>query len=172
MHQPEPPLWIVLHKISKRYKDALAARLGHLGIHRHFFVILAIGFGGGTVTQQNLADTLDVDKVSMVTILDYIEKAGFIERQSHPGDRRKRMLSLTAKGRKAVPQIEREIRELNRLAESALPREFRHLFTKIWDQLLVTYEVAQTQNRPIAGGFPETTPKRAPRAAKKRVLVG
>ncbi|MEO7425940.1 MAG: hypothetical protein ABI036_12190 [Fibrobacteria bacterium] len=39
------PLWLQLNKVSKKYMDALAVKLGHLGIRRHFFLLVAEGEG-------------------------------------------------------------------------------------------------------------------------------
>lgn len=126
----ERPLWLQLKKVSKRYMDALAARLGHLGINRHFFLIVAIGEGDGEMTQQDLADLLETDKVAMVGILDHMAKKGFIKRTPSRTDRRKHLITLTPKGVKALPLIKSEIAQLNGKALSGVPPELASYFPK------------------------------------------
>lgn len=124
----ELPLWLQLNKVSRRYMDALAARLGHLGIRRHFFLLVAIGEGKGSLNQQQLADLLEVDKVAMVGILDSLVGEGFVRRSRSRQDRRKQHIVLTPKARKAIPEIRRAIRELNLLALTGMPPAFRARF--------------------------------------------
>jgi DNA-binding MarR family transcriptional regulator len=127
----ELPLWLQLNKVSRRYMDALAARLGHLGIRRHYFLLVAIGEGKGSLNQQQLADLLEVDKVAMVGILDSLAGDGFVRRTRSREDRRKQHIVLTAKARKAIPEIRRTIRELNLLASAGMPPAFRSQFPAV-----------------------------------------
>lgn len=101
--------------------DILSARLSHIGIQRHFYLLLAIGEGDGRLNQQDLADILGIDKVTMVGILDYLAEKGFVERKSNPEDGRKHRIALTSKARAALPVIRRTITRLNRQALAALP---------------------------------------------------
>lgn len=117
----ELPLWLQLNKVSKMYMDALTARLGHIGIRRHYFLLVAIGEGGGKLTQQELADLLETDKVTMVGILDALDRRGFIRRTASKEDRRKHLIVLTPKAEKHLPKIKKIIAELNRKALAGLP---------------------------------------------------
>lgn len=117
----ELPLWLQLNKVSKKYMDLLARRLEHLGIRRHYFLLVAIGEGKGELTQQHLADLLEVDKVAMVGILDSLTKSGFVRRTASRLDRRQRLIVLTRKAELALPEIKRTIRDLNQRALAGLP---------------------------------------------------
>ena len=124
----ELPLWLQLNMVSRQYMNALAARLGHIGTRRHYFLLVAIGEGKGLLTQQQLADLLEVDKVAMVGILDSLAKGGFVRRTRSREDRRKHHIILTPKARKAIPEIRRAIRELNQRALAVTPLAFRAQF--------------------------------------------
>ena len=136
----ERPLWLQLKKVSKKYMDALSARLGHLGISRHYFLLVAIGEGKGEMTQQDLADLLETDKVAMVGILDHLGKKGFIKRTANRTDRRKHMITLTPKGVKALPLIRTEIAELNKKALSGLPANMAAQFPKALQRMSLSLE--------------------------------
>jgi len=124
----ELPLWLQLNKVSRQYMDALAARLGHLGTRRHYFLLVAIGEGKGLLTQQQLADLLEVDKVAMVGILNTLSREGFVRRTRSREDRRKHHIVLTAKAQKALPEIRRTIRELNQRALAVTSPAFQAQF--------------------------------------------
>lgn len=121
LDRADMPLWLQLSKVSKKYMDVLSARLKHIGIQRHFYLVSAIGEGEGKLNQQDLANLLEIDKVTMVGILDYLSEKGFVERKANPSDRRKHRIVLTAKARAALPEIRRTIARLNRQALSGLP---------------------------------------------------
>lgn len=117
----EMPLWLQLGKVVRTYQDRMADRLRHLGVERHFFLLLAINEGRGSFTQQDLADLVETDKVTMVGILNYLSKRGFINRKADKADGRKNRIELTARAVAALPEIRKAIAELNRKALSALP---------------------------------------------------
>jgi DNA-binding MarR family transcriptional regulator len=148
----ELPLWLQLNKVSRKYMDALAARLGHLGTRRHYFLLVAIGEGKGLLTQQQLADLLEVDKVAMVGILDALAKAGFVRRTRSKEDRRKHLITLTPKAQKALPEIRRVIRELNQLALSGTPQSFQAQFAAAL--LAMRSELDKAIGEPDAGSAP------------------
>jgi MarR family transcriptional regulator for hemolysin len=145
---PEMPIWLQLNKVSKKYMDVLAARLGHLGIRRHYFLLVAIGEGQGSLTQQQLADLIEVDKVAMVGILDSLAKAGFVRRTPTREDRRKRLIALTPKAERALPEIQRTIKELNRLALSGLPGGLSARFPAALLRMKAQLESALHESRP------------------------
>jgi DNA-binding MarR family transcriptional regulator len=124
----EMPLWLQLNKVSKKYMDALASKLGHIGIRRHYFLLVSIGEAGGKATQQDLADLLETDKVTMVNILDSLAKAGFIRRTADKEDRRKHLIVLTPKAERNLPKIRKVISDLNRKALSCLSGQLAEQF--------------------------------------------
>lgn len=131
LNPADMPLWLQLSKVSKKYMDTLSAKLSHIGIQRHFYLLVAIGEGEGKLNQQDLADILGIDKVTMVGILDYLSEKGFVERKPYPEDGRKHRIVLTAKARAALPEIRRIIAQLNRQALAALPESLADRFPEV-----------------------------------------
>jgi MarR family transcriptional regulator, transcriptional regulator for hemolysin len=151
------PLWLQLNKVAKQYMDVLADRLGHLGIQRHFYILLVIGAEKSQATQQYLADVLEVDKVTMVSTLDYLSERGFVERKVHPTDGRKHRIALTPKAKKALPEIRKTIGDLNRLAFSALPKTLSETFP---EALVLMRKVLENAGGPDQAVPPAAAPKR------------
>jgi DNA-binding MarR family transcriptional regulator len=60
------------------------------------------------VTQRDLADALKVSPRNVTTLVDALEKDGFVLRKDHPTDRRAILLALSAKGGRAVSKMKRE----------------------------------------------------------------
>ena len=70
----------------------------------------------GPLSQQALGRRLGVDRTTVVTVVDELERAGFVERRRNPHDRRayaleasKAGLEWQAKARKIVLDAEREL---------------------------------------------------------------
>ncbi len=143
----EIPLWLQLNKVSKKYMDALAAKLGHLGIRRHFFLLVAISEGKEKLTQQELSDLLEVDKVAMVGILDILAKAGYISRKPSSEDRRKHHIILTSKAEKALPLIKKTIMDLNKKALAGLPEKWALQFPSALSKIKIELEKSIEDNR-------------------------
>lgn len=63
------------------------------------------------LSQSRLAEAMEVDRSTMVAVIDQLEARGLAVRGRSPTDRRTHCLELTAKGRAAMRRIERLARE-------------------------------------------------------------
>jgi DNA-binding MarR family transcriptional regulator len=107
------PMHFLFSRLTKSYLGALVSRLQGKGPDKYFSSLLLIHRSGETITQQELADQLKVDKASMVRVIDFLSKGGFIRRKTNPEDRRQHILQLTAKGKAVMPEIEQCVAEMN-----------------------------------------------------------
>jgi DNA-binding MarR family transcriptional regulator len=69
-------------------------------------------------SQQEIARRLDVDRTSMVTLIDELERKGLAERQAATADRRKNVAVLTTAGKDTLRKAMK--------ANDAAEREFLH----------------------------------------------
>ena len=101
-HQPgRVPASRVGTVVQAGFKDVLAAwDLRPL----HFLVLSALGARSGS-SQQDLCRVLGVDSGNMVELLDTLEARGYARRAPDPGDRRRRLVSITPAGRTTLAQI-------------------------------------------------------------------
>jgi DNA-binding MarR family transcriptional regulator len=86
-------------------------------------------------TQAALADAIGADKSRIIGTLDELQDAGLIERTPDPDDRRVRLLSITAKGRRVRRSVRKAIhaREDHLLAK--LKSSDREVFLRVLQQL-------------------------------------
>lgn len=82
-------------------QDKRLARYG-LGIGRHIALGLINLQGDAGITAGELAERLGITRGTMTGLIDGLEEAGFVQRRSHRGDRRKVTLVSTAAGRKKL----------------------------------------------------------------------
>lgn len=113
---------------AQHYYLRLQQKLAHLDIDQWFIVLVTIHGSGGKLSQQELADSLHLDKVAMTRALDHLDKGGYVERSTSTSDRRKHLIRATAKADSAVKDIRKAYRELNKEALQGLDVQDRALF--------------------------------------------
>src|SRR5262245_53953119 len=91
-------LAFMLAHASHVLSTVLTAELAGLGITPRSSCVLASALTGEH-TQIQLADMCGLDKTTMVVTVDELEKAGLVERQTSPTDRRARIIVVTPEGR-------------------------------------------------------------------------
>lgn len=94
--------WIsMLHRFSVRY---IAGRLKHLGIGRGHLFFLSELYDKEGMSQEELAESLNIDKGTTARALSAMETNGYIRRVGDSKDKRINRIELTQKAR----SIERE----------------------------------------------------------------
>ncbi|HPF89586.1 MAG: MarR family transcriptional regulator [Flavobacteriales bacterium] len=101
---------------AHQYFARLQEMLEELDINNWYYVLLVIEEGKGLLSQQELADRLELDKVSMTRALDHLGQKGYVQRCDHKGDRRKHLVKLTPKARPAIRAIRKAYDALNKEA--------------------------------------------------------
>jgi DNA-binding MarR family transcriptional regulator len=81
------------------------AHFGRYGVTADQFVVLAALAEQGEVTQQDLVRRVSSDPSTVRAMLVLLEGRGLVKRERHPGDRRARSVSLTARGRRLFDKL-------------------------------------------------------------------
>ena len=87
-----------------------------LGITGRQLALLVLFGDGPAQSQQDGAARLGVDRTTMVALVDELEAKGLVRREVAPGDRRKRLVTLTSEGERVREAGE----EVTRKAEALL----------------------------------------------------
>lgn len=122
------PLGKICADIGRNMRALINERLGHLDIDRSFYVLIIIDEGNGELSQQDLSELLDCDKVQTVRHIDYLSSIGYVNRAVNPLDRRKHTLVTTEKARKVIPDIKKAIQEVRELVLQDIPENEISMF--------------------------------------------
>jgi DNA-binding MarR family transcriptional regulator len=106
----------LLKHAQQRLFELNSIALEPYGITGRELGVLAAVDEGESVSQQDIARCLSVDRTTMVAFVDGLEGKGLVERRPHPLDRRRNVIELTAAGRATL--------EKGRIASGAAEREF------------------------------------------------
>src|SRR5436190_3140615 len=63
----------------------------------------------GPISQQELAETLDLDPSKLVALLNELESKGLAERRRDQGDRRRHIVEISESGRARLAEAERAV---------------------------------------------------------------
>lgn len=109
--QPASTMPWLLRRVNQRYRNAIAAQLIAAGIadlpQRGYWALAALA--GGTNDASQLVSDMGITKQAVSKLVDVVVASGFVDREANPSDRRRTVLRLTAKGRKAVAVIEQAV---------------------------------------------------------------
>ena len=101
-----------------KYRKSLLVILDEFNLAPPHLAILRILSDSDLINQAELGKQLDHDKVTIVRIIDGLEKLKFIKRIAGTEDKRERLIQITKEGRAALIQIQKKniVREKNFLS--------------------------------------------------------
>jgi DNA-binding MarR family transcriptional regulator len=121
---PEGNLGWLLSVTSHALATEMHAALEELNLTPRAHCVLATA-AQGEFTQTELAQAVGLDKTTMVTTVDELEKAGLAERRPSAHDRRARVIAVTDAGRTMVDEGEKVVARTQDEILSSLPEPER-----------------------------------------------
>jgi DNA-binding MarR family transcriptional regulator len=119
-------LGYLLKHAQLRFFELGAVALAPLGINGREAAVLRAIDAGRPVSQGEIARAMNVDRTTMVALIDDLQVKGLVERRQDPDDRRRNVVELTDAGRgtvrgatKAGDQAERDFLAPLSAAEAA-----------------------------------------------------
>lgn len=105
----------LIHDVSRLRRTVFDQRVKPIGLTRSQSWVLTnlSRHDDDALTQIELARLLDVGKVTLGGLIDRLEENGFVVRTPDPDDRRSKRISVSAKGRALVAQMEAIALEVN-----------------------------------------------------------
>ena len=100
--RPGPNLGYLLKHAQLRFFELGAAALAPLGISGREAAVLRAIDAGPPVAQGEIARAMDVDRTTMVALIDDLQLKGLVRRRQDPDDRRKNVVELTEAGHDTV----------------------------------------------------------------------
>ncbi|MFC4586734.1 MarR family winged helix-turn-helix transcriptional regulator [Sphaerisporangium corydalis] len=89
---------LLLSKADDLFNEILESAVEPFGLRSKDFIVLTAIDAMGPQSQQQLARTHGIDRTTMVSVVDGLERLGLVQRARNPDDRRKYAIGLTTEG--------------------------------------------------------------------------
>jgi DNA-binding MarR family transcriptional regulator len=136
-------------RLAMGFKARAIAEMEAAGYSQYHYSVLALLGEQPRKAQATVADALGLDPSQLVGVLDGLEARGLIERRRDPDDRRRHVVSLTAKGRRELAGLRKMIDRLEDELFAPLDAQSRKSFHEALLRL-VAYHDPRCANQPCA----------------------
>ncbi|MFB4316519.1 MarR family winged helix-turn-helix transcriptional regulator [Actinomadura sp. 21ATH] len=130
-----PDLAAMTGRLGRALAAAEVPVLRAHGLSMWAYVVLLALDEGPVRSQSALAEAIHADKTRIIGVLDDLQDRGLIERVPDPGDRRVRLLSITAEGRRLRDAAQAAVQEREERLLSRLTEEERATFLRVLQDL-------------------------------------
>jgi DNA-binding MarR family transcriptional regulator len=113
-HRQDAHLGYLLKHVQLRFFELGAITLAPLGINGREAAVLRAIDAGGPLSQGEIARAMNVDRTTMVALIDDLQLKGLVERRQDPDDRRKNVIELTDAGCGTVRQAAEAVEQAER----------------------------------------------------------
>jgi len=121
----------LMHDIARRARYRFDARARAIGITRaQWRVLISLARVDGP-TQSELAELLDVERITLCRMVDRLADAGMVERRADPADRRVWRLHLTERAMPLVEELSAIAIEMEEDMLEPLSTEQRAILTEL-----------------------------------------
>jgi DNA-binding MarR family transcriptional regulator len=162
----------VVQKTTRANPCFLLAHLGRVAKRRFAEALEPTGLKGpqafalmrlrdlGPISQQELADMLDLDPSKLVALLNQLESDGLAERRRDPGDRRRHIVEISPRGHQRLADADRVMADFEVEFFSGLTPDELHdlqgLLARVaqrvsCDEIDASLEDAQPESDPAKG---------------------
>jgi DNA-binding MarR family transcriptional regulator len=102
------PSWL-LGQAARRAHDLVSEALAPERMGRQHFSVLASLAEHGAASQADLGRRLWLDRSDTHALVSDLEASGLIQRSGDPGDQRRKVVTITADGRRALKRLTQRI---------------------------------------------------------------
>jgi DNA-binding MarR family transcriptional regulator len=131
------PSWLI-GQASHRAQTLVADALAGEGMRRQHFTVLTSLSEQGQASQASLARRLWIDPSDLHAIAGELERDGLIARVRDPEDRRRNVVTITAKGRSTLKRLDALIDEAQLSLLSPLTARERRELVRLLERLIGT----------------------------------
>ena len=96
----------LLSKAGQMSREEFDRAVGPMGLKSRHYGALAVLDAEGAYAQRELGERLQIDRSTMVSVVDDLEEMGLVERRRDREDRRRYELTLTDAGRGALSEAD------------------------------------------------------------------
>lgn len=129
-------LGYLLKHANLRLTELTGPALEPYGIDGREFAVLSVLGVPEPLSQLEMAQRLRIDRTTMVSLVDGLERKKLVGRRPHPDDRRKNIVELTEHGRETLGAATRAVDGAEEAFLAGLPGDDARLLRDLLDRLV------------------------------------
>jgi DNA-binding MarR family transcriptional regulator len=157
----------LLHRAQQIAANESASALAAAGITLRQFSVLAALSGNDGVSQSDLVNATGIDRSTLADMVARMEKAGLIKRVASKTDKRAKVVSLMAKGKKAYEKALPAVEKADAAIFEALPKTKQATLVSGLKDMVAEADKAEAAVAPKPAA-PAPAAKAAPKPAVKK----
>ena len=157
----------LLHRAQQIAANESASALAAAGITLRQFSVLAALSGNDGVSQSDLVNATGIDRSTLADMVARMEKAGLIKRVASKTDKRAKVVSLMAKGKKAYEKALPAVEKADADIFEALPKTKQATLVSGLKDMVAEADKAEAAVAPKPAA-PAPAAKAAPKPAVKK----
>jgi DNA-binding MarR family transcriptional regulator len=147
MPRCEEDLGWALGVVFRRYQVVAKDVLADVPGGPRGYQVLTRASGQAPPRQLTLAQDLGIDRTVMTYLLDDLEKAGLVQRNADPADRRARLVSVTPAGIELVNRVQDGLQAAEAEVLGSLPEQDRAVFRAMLQRVVDADPASQATDR-------------------------
>jgi DNA-binding MarR family transcriptional regulator/GNAT superfamily N-acetyltransferase len=138
---------VLLARLGQRAMRRLRAAHAESGLTPRQFHLLGLLQDRGPLTQSELGTRMEIDPSTLVTLLNPLEVGGYLAREYHPKDRRRRVVTITPDGARHLARSAQAQRDAEDEIFSGLTAQQRAQLRRLLRALATTLSEGRAQSR-------------------------
>lgn len=139
-----PYLGFLLNEAANSIRRQTAEALLPFGLTPRLLGVLETVAGNLAISQRGLGAARTMDRTTVVSQVDELEKLELLERRVNPNDRREHALFLTPRGEQVLRDADKAARQVEKqFLAQLLPADCEQLLATLWQLYLARNPVAK-----------------------------
>lgn len=126
----------LLNQVAAVFRERTAEAIAQQGVHPRQLGLLFLLRDTGTYSQQQLGESLGMDRTTTMQLVSALEAEGLVLRDDDPADRRAYRLRLTARGREVTARVAAATADVERQVFAGLKASERQLLKTLLRRVL------------------------------------
>ena len=139
---PSADILDAVRALRRAISRAAAATFSDTGVGPKQVQILREIRNSKGISQVELSRATSTDPAGLMRALDALERRGWVQRAGCEEDRRRKLVSLTADGQRAMTLLDAHYESLRKLTNGALTSAERRQFSALAAKVAITLEAA------------------------------
>ncbi|HKT04499.1 MAG TPA: MarR family winged helix-turn-helix transcriptional regulator [Rugosimonospora sp.] len=127
--------WL-LHRAAQRMRSATGEQAEKHGIQLRDYIVLSALHKTPNLTQIELGKALGLDKTTLMSQLDRLERTGLVVRRNDPHDRRARIPEITEAGNALRAKVARACDNVEAVAVNSFSRDQVQVFRRMLFEII------------------------------------